>query len=51
MYQPGVLFGQQVIGLQFHLETTADSARDLINQCGDEIDGSHFVQTIGRMLD
>ena len=44
------LFGQQVIGLQFHLETTADSARDLINQCGDEIDGSHFVQTIGRML-
>jgi len=45
------LIDEQVIGLQFHLETTADTALSLINQCGDEIDGSHFVQTIGRMLE
>jgi GMP synthase (glutamine-hydrolysing) len=44
------IFDQQTIALQFHLETTADSALALINQCGDEIDGSHFVQSIGRML-
>ena len=44
------LYRERVLGLQFHLETTPASARALINHCGDEIDGSHFVQTIGRML-
>lgn len=44
------LLDDRTVGLQFHLETTPESARALINQCGNEIDGSHFVQTIGRML-
>ena len=42
--------GDQVIGLQFHLETTPDSARDLIKHGGDELDGSRYVQTAEQML-
>ena len=40
----------QIIGLQFHLETTPDSARDLIKHGGDELDGSRYVQTAEQML-
>jgi len=39
----GFLFGEKVVGLQFHLETTPDSARALIENCGNELDGSRFV--------
>jgi GMP synthase-like glutamine amidotransferase len=34
----------RVIGLQFHLETTEEGARALVESCADEIDGSRFVQ-------
>ncbi len=40
----------QVIGLQFHLEITPDSARDLIKHGGCELDGSRYVQTAEQML-
>jgi hypothetical protein len=39
-----------VLALQFHLETTPDSARALIAHCGQEIDGGPFVQTAAEML-
>lgn len=36
----------KVFGLQFHLETTPDSAKDLIENCRDEIvEGRKFIQT------
>lgn len=41
----GFLFDERVAGFQFHLETTAESARSLVEHCGDELDGSEFVQS------
>lgn len=42
--------GEKVIGLQFHLETTPETAAALIEHCGDElIDASH-VQTADSLL-
>ena len=40
----------RVIGLQFHLETTPDSARALIENGRDELDGSRYVQTAANIL-
>ncbi len=34
----------RVVGLQFHLETTPNSAKALIENCRHELDGSKFVQ-------
>lgn len=42
--------GERVVGLQYHLETTAESARALIENCGDELDGSHYVQDAEEIL-
>jgi len=36
---------QHVIGLQFHLETTPESARALLHNCGDELVPGPYVQT------
>lgn len=38
------IFGERVIGLQFHLETTPENARNLVAHCADEMDGGPFVQ-------
>lgn len=46
----GFIYQERVVGLQFHLETTAKSASDLIEHCGDELDGSHYVQGADDML-
>jgi GMP synthase (glutamine-hydrolysing) len=35
----------QVLGFQFHLETTEESASALIQHCGEDLDNSTFVQT------
>jgi GMP synthase-like glutamine amidotransferase len=48
--QQGFLFDERVLALQFHLETTPESARGLIAHCGRDIDGGPFVQTAARML-
>ena len=37
--------GNSVIGLQFHLETTAQSATELVNNCRDELIPAKYVQT------
>ena len=42
--------GGQVIGLQFHLETTAATARDLVHFCRDELQPGRYVQTGSEIL-
>ncbi|WP_347330784.1 type 1 glutamine amidotransferase [Marinimicrobium locisalis] len=42
--------GEKVLGLQCHLETTPRTATALIENCGDELDGSHYVQSAEDML-
>lgn len=42
--------GSSVIGLQFHLETTPQSAKALILNCRDELVPSRYVQTEGEIL-
>jgi GMP synthase-like glutamine amidotransferase len=45
-----IQIGPSVIGLQFHLETTPESARDLISHCRDELNPSQYVQTEAEIL-
>ncbi len=42
--------GRTVIGLQFHLETTPASARELVTHCRDELVPSRYVQTEAAIL-
>jgi len=42
--------GSSVIGLQFHLETTPTSARDLVANCREELIPSRYVQTEETIL-
>jgi len=42
--------GQRVLGMQFHLETTPDSAQALVKHCGDELVAGDFVQSAGQIL-
>lgn len=42
--------GNNVIGLQFHLETTPASARDIVSHCRDELAPSRYVQTEEAIL-
>jgi GMP synthase-like glutamine amidotransferase len=37
--------GRSVVGLQFHLETTPESARDLVSNCRDELVSAQYIQT------
>ena len=46
----GFVYKSKVVGLQFHLETTEQSAGALISHCADELDGSRFVQSAEDML-
>jgi len=41
---------KRIIGLQFHLETTPESARELISHCRDELIPSRFVQSEEEIL-
>lgn len=41
----GFQIAQHVIGLQFHLETTPESARALLDNCSDELVPGRYVQT------
>jgi GMP synthase-like glutamine amidotransferase len=43
-------FGRSVIGLQFHLETTPDSARGLVENCRNELLPAEYVQTDAEIL-
>ncbi|BDM83290.1 type 1 glutamine amidotransferase [Acaryochloris marina] len=42
--------GQSVIGLQFHLDTTPESARDMVSHCRSELEPSKYVQTESAIL-
>lgn len=46
----GFVYQDRVMGFQFHLETTPESAAALIAHCGDELDGSEYVQDAEAML-
>lgn len=46
----GFLVDDRVAGFQFHLETTVESAKALVENCGNELDGSEFVQTEQEIL-
>jgi GMP synthase (glutamine-hydrolysing) len=46
----GFVFENRVIGFQFHLESTAQTVQNLILNCGDEIDGSEYVQSETKIL-
>lgn len=38
-------FGPRAIGLQFHLETTAESAALMLEHCADELVPGHYIQS------
>lgn len=46
----GFQLGANVIGLQFHLETTPASAQALVKHCGDELGSGDFIQSPGQIL-
>ncbi len=46
----GFLVDDHIVGLQFHLETTLDGARLLLDHCRNELDGGPFVQEEEELL-
>lgn len=46
----GFILNDKVVGLQFHLETTPESAQALVDNCADELDGSRYVQPAQAIL-
>ena len=42
-------FGRRVIGLQFHLETTPDTANLIIDNCRDELVEGRWIQSEERI--
>ena len=44
------LLDERVVGLQFHLETTQQTAQDLIHNCHKELVPAPFIQTAEEML-
>jgi len=45
------LYEGRVLGLQFHLESTAASVADIVSNCADELTPGEYVQGAERMLD
>jgi len=48
--QQAFAYGARVFGLQFHLETTPDSAQALIEHCSADIDGSRYTQNPAQIM-
>ena len=46
----GFIADDRIVALQFHLETTMEAARKLIDNCRNELDGSPFVQKEEELL-
>jgi GMP synthase-like glutamine amidotransferase len=46
----GFIIDNRVVGFQFHLETTFKSAKDLIDNFADELNGDKYVQSESEML-
>ena len=49
-HNQGFVIENRIVGFQFHLETTMEAAKKLINKCSDELDGSRHVQSKEQML-
>lgn len=43
-------YGERVIGLQFHLETTPDTAHEIVAHCRDELRPARYVQDAAQIL-
>ncbi|MFA6959160.1 MAG: type 1 glutamine amidotransferase [Opitutaceae bacterium] len=43
--------GLRVLGLQFHLEMTADDATRIVKECGGELTHGHYVQTAAKIIE
>ena len=46
----GFIYRDRVTALQFHLESTTDGVKQLIDNCGDEIIDAPYIQTAEKML-
>lgn len=46
----GFVYNEKILAFQFHLETTYESTAALIRNCGDEIDGSRYVQSRDEVM-
>jgi len=46
----GFMYGKKVLALQFHLESTAQSIRDLIGHCGNELVPGKYIQNSEEIL-
>jgi GMP synthase-like glutamine amidotransferase len=46
----GFIADNHIVALQFHLETTMEAARMLLDHCRNELDGSPFVQKEAELL-
>ena len=44
------IYDERVVGLQFHLETTPESAGQLMANCGDELVSGPYIQDAETML-
>jgi len=49
--QQGFSIEDRIIGLQFHLETTPETAATLIQNCPDDLAEGRYVQSAAEMLD
>ena len=49
-HQAFQLAGKAVIGLQFHLETTPESLRSMVQHCGEELQVSDTIQSAESLL-
>jgi GMP synthase-like glutamine amidotransferase len=45
------LFGDRILGLQCHLETTPEGALALVQNCGDELVEGPFIQTAKQIIE
>lgn len=48
--QQAFVFDERVVGLQFHLETTPDSAQAIIDNCPQDLAPGDFVQSADQIL-
>ena len=44
------LHAGRVLGLQFHLESTRETVRAIVSNCGDDLISAPYVQSVERML-
>lgn len=42
--------GEQILGLQFHLETTPEGARELVTHCAAELSATPYVQAASELI-